>query len=478
MRPDQITPEIMPTVWSLAQRGVWFRDHHALYPTHTRVNMSSLATGTHPGRHGIVANTMLAPDVTADHIIDTSDVTHLDALTAANGGVLLGATTLAQRLAGVGQRVAVAGGGTPGATLLWSDSERSRLVNPGSAFGIADLYALREKVGPVPARGASVEERSQYLTQAVIDLFLDDRDNRVIVLWNDAPDSSLHRFGLGSPEATAALRSVDASVRTILDALDRRGLRDAFDVLVMSDHGHSTVRAHRTLRQYLQQAAMDVPGLPPLTTASDYVYAAPGSPEPTAAQLAPLVAWLREQPWCDVLLGGTSELSALPGVMPLADVWGGRVHPRRPLLAVSPVWSDAPNEHGVPGDVAALTTQAALRSSHGSLSPWDLHATLIANGPSFRDGVRSMLPTGGIDLLPTLLTLLGLPLHDGHDGRVWWEGMRDPRGEPGEQRTSTLLPERADNRQSAVQIEQVGTATYVHGSRHAIADDTASVSGA
>ena len=37
MLPDRITPEVMPTVWGLAQRGVWFRDYHAVYPTHTRV---------------------------------------------------------------------------------------------------------------------------------------------------------------------------------------------------------------------------------------------------------------------------------------------------------------------------------------------------------------------------------------------------------------------------------------------------------
>ena len=53
------------------------------------------------------------------------------------------------------------------------------------------------------------------------------------------------------------------------------------------------------------------------------------------------------------------------------------------------------DRYGMPGGVAALTTQAALRSSHGSLSPWDLHATLIASGPSFHEGVVSSLPLIG-----------------------------------------------------------------------------------
>ena len=72
LRPDLIAPAVMPTVAELARTGVRCWDHHAVYPTHTRVNISALATGGTPGRHGIMANTMIVPHVTDDHIIETS----------------------------------------------------------------------------------------------------------------------------------------------------------------------------------------------------------------------------------------------------------------------------------------------------------------------------------------------------------------------------------------------------------------------
>jgi hypothetical protein len=146
--------------------------------------------------------------------------------------------------------------------------------------------------------------------------------------------------------------------------------------------------------------------------------------------------------------------------LPLAALWNGQLN-RRPLLAVSPGWCDNPNEFGVTGSVKSLTTQSALRSSHGSLSPYDLHATFIANGPSFRSGATSILPTGAIDLLPTVLTLLDIPLHKPLDGRVLWELFARPQGEAGSNHDELL--EAAHGEGGKVLLHKVGPSTYVHG---------------
>lgn len=467
LRPDALDPALMPTVAELAARGTRFRDHHAVYPSHTRVNVSALATGTTPGRHGIVANTMLVPFATDDHVVDTSSFQHLDALDAASGGRALFVPTLGDLLAQWGERVAVAGTGSGGSNLLWTRHDRARIVNTNTAFGLADLYDLREKLGEIPevARGPQVE-RLRYATRAVTEIYLDDPRNRAIVLWLSEPDSAQHYFGLGSPEADAALRAVDACVVEILDGLDRRGLRDRCDLFFLSDHGHSTVAAHQTLREYLARAEADLGRpLPPLATASDYLYARPGTPEPSVEELAPLVAWLLAQEWVGVVLGGRPDVAALPGVLPLDRLWNGASNARRPLLAVSPRWSEAASPFGVPGTVQSLTTQAALRSSHGSLSPYDLHAVAIASGPSFREGFVSDLPTGATDLLPTVLTLLGLPLPGHLDGRVLWEGLSRPAGEPADAVTEVVEPAQVNGAREPgrVQLQRVGTTTYVHG---------------
>lgn len=469
LRPDLLDPELMPAVAGLAAGGVRFREHHAAYPSHTRVNVSTLATGTTPGRHGIVANTMLVPFATEDHIIDTSNYQHLDALDGHSGGHALLTPTLGDLLAERDERVAVAGTGSGGSNLLWTRNDRGRIVNVNTAYGLGDLYDLREKLGEIPPAGRGPQpERLRYATRAVTEVFLDDPRNRVIVLWLSEPDSSLHHFGLGSPESRAALGAVDACVGELLDALDGRGLRDGFDLFFLSDHGHSTVVAHRTLREYLIQAAAELGGggrVPPLVTASDYIYARPGTPEPAAEALAPLVEWLLAQPWAGAVMGGRADLAALPGVVPLDRLWNGAATERRPLLAVSPRWSDAPNEAGVPGTVMALTTQSALRSSHGSASPYDMHALLIANGPDFLAGVESGLPTGAVDLLPTVLTLLGAPLPDPLDGRVLWEALRRPDGGPGEVSVEIVAPATpgpAAN-PASIALHRVGATTYLHG---------------
>ena len=63
LRPDQVTAENCPNLYGLARRGVEFINHHATFPTLTRVNVASLFTGCHPGRHGITTNYMYLPDV-------------------------------------------------------------------------------------------------------------------------------------------------------------------------------------------------------------------------------------------------------------------------------------------------------------------------------------------------------------------------------------------------------------------------------
>jgi hypothetical protein len=114
--------------------------------------------------------------------------------------------------------------------------------------------------------------------------------------------------------------------------------------------------------------------------------------------------------------------------------------------------------------VQTLTTQSALRSSHGSASPYDLHAVLIANGPSFRSGLRSILPTGAVDLAPTVAALLGLEAQPSQDGRVLWELMAGPAGEPGPLQEELLEPVTTNGfREARLLLHRVGTTSYLHG---------------
>jgi hypothetical protein len=63
-----------------------------------------------------------------------------------------------------------------------------------------------------------------------------------------------------------------------------------------------------------------------------------------------------------------------------------------------------------------------LRGMHGSFSPIDVRSTLIAYGPDFKKGYRDKLPTGNIDVAPTVARILNLNLPDA-DGRPLVEAL-------------------------------------------------------
>jgi predicted AlkP superfamily pyrophosphatase or phosphodiesterase len=255
LRPDLFDPEIMPTFAKLVSGGTRLSQYHAVYPTHTRVNIATLATGCTPGKHGIVANVFRHEGATEDGVINTADYRHQQALdTYCNGkGVMV--PTLGDLIDQRGKRLAVAANSSPGAGIIWNRKYPYRMVNTNSAFGRADLYSLRDKLGEVPEPETPPKlNHLEYTARAVTDIFLDDEEIEVIVLWLAEPDASLHYYGVGSPETKTAMRGCDEALAHVLSAMDRRGIRDQFDILYLSDHGHSTVVARRTLAEHLDRA--------------------------------------------------------------------------------------------------------------------------------------------------------------------------------------------------------------------------------
>src|SRR6266487_3934615 len=65
LRPDSITPGVMPNLDRLKTTGVWYTQSHSVFPTVTRVNAASIATGTLPSRHGIVSNALYLPTISS-----------------------------------------------------------------------------------------------------------------------------------------------------------------------------------------------------------------------------------------------------------------------------------------------------------------------------------------------------------------------------------------------------------------------------
>ena len=63
------------------------------------------------------------------------------------------------------------------------------------------------------------------------------------------------------------------------------------------------------------------------------------------------------------------------------------------------------------------------RGQHGSMSKHEMNNVMFAWGPGFKQGITLDVPSGNIDVAPTILNLLGLPGGDAMDGRVLAEAL-------------------------------------------------------
>ena len=137
---------------------------------------------------------------------------------------------------------------------------------------------------------------------------------------------------------------------------------------------------------------------------------------------ARVAEWLQRQAWTGVILAR----EAIPGTFLLHEA---RVDsPDAPDLIVSLGWSRERSANGTPGlGTSDLSPSSTKAGNHGSLSAYDMPNMLVAAGPDFRAGITDPLPSGNIDVAPTVLWLLGLKTEALRmDGRVLGEALTVP----------------------------------------------------
>src|SRR5207253_5220173 len=93
-----------------------------------------------------------------------------------------------------------------------------------------------------------------------------------------------------------------------------------------------------------------------------------------------------------------------------------------PDVVVSMRWSADRSEVGAPGLLASEGGKKG-KGSHGSLSRFDMHNTLVAAGPDLKAGFINELPTGNADLAPTILHILGVAPACPMDGSILEEAL-------------------------------------------------------
>jgi arylsulfatase A-like enzyme len=118
-----------------------------------------------------------------------------------------------------------------------------------------------------------------------------------------------------------------------------------------------------------------------------------------------------------------ARYGSIPGTLPLAIVRLENSEGRNPDIVVGYSFDAKAIVNGMPGIEFSSVSIGSNRGDHGSFSPIDVHNTLIASGPDFRANFTDTLPSGNVDVAPTVAAILGVSLPRA-DGRPLFEALR------------------------------------------------------
>jgi predicted AlkP superfamily pyrophosphatase or phosphodiesterase len=479
LRPDSVTPAVMPNLDRLKTAGVWYTKAHSVFPTVTRVNAASITTGLLPARHGIASNSVYLPAVSKT-VLTNGDYRNLLRLGEANGGRVVGPKSLHEYLQAASiNYVAVSSGSTGNALLLNPTAPYGQgwLINGGFENGARVAFpdslntALLGKFGAVKG-GEDGDAALLWIERVLREHVLETMRPQVIVNWMGRSDSAQHSYGVGSPQALAALRLIDGQIGLLLQRLRQLNLEDKTDILVTCDHGfdyepRADLLAPLRDSGFANDVVIDNEGGSTLLYVKDH----------DADKIARLAAKFQAS--------GTTNAVFVPAKRPAGGVVRcspGAVNgfaagtfalelaaqclpAHGPDVIVTHRWSADPNPFGVPGTqwIPGTAGQAA-NNGHGGLNPYVTHSTLLAVGPDFAQGKVVDLPAGNQDIAPTVLALEGLALPRNLDGRVLSEAFRKPSG-PARKGSTRRFQTSTGNFCAQIEVSYAGSSRYLDQAR-------------
>lgn len=199
-----------PALDRLIKRGVRAESLKPVYPTLTFPNHYSIATGTYPGEHGIIANYFPHEDSSAWYNYK--------------------------------DRGAVQDGGWYGGEPIWVAAERAGMVS--AAYFFVGTEAPVDGISPTHWYPFSAGiPGSDRVDQVLSWLKLpEERRPHVVTLYFEHVDMASHRYGPESPENAAAVSEVNGYLSQLLDGIEDLPIKEEIYVIVVSDHGQSVYR--------------------------------------------------------------------------------------------------------------------------------------------------------------------------------------------------------------------------------------------
>ncbi|HVY14749.1 MAG TPA: alkaline phosphatase family protein [Rhodopila sp.] len=405
LRRDMVGPETTPELHAFAAEATSFAAHRSVFPSATRVVSSCFATGCMPATHGLQGNSVALME---DGRLVPRDVGRPDFMDHWRRvrGRTFAVPTMAERLARMGRTAMVFNNVSPGAARAHDPDGHGWVFHRAWSHGPGlRPLAGAEAVADVTLDTAGDARLTGYFLERA-------RDADLAVLWLGEPDHAQHESPLGSPEAMAAVAGADACFGRVRAAAAPDTL-----LIACSDHGHQTVGEVIDIDAAFAAAGLktapEEPG--PLAVSngtSALIYLHPDR----AGDADAVLAFLQAQPWAGAVLAG-DDLRAV-GQAPEGGL----------LCAVSMRSEDRVNAFGVAGISAAARPVVGKPDrlgcgQHGGLGTFEQMPFLMIGGDGFGRGGAWTERSSVIDLAPTILGHLGVPV-DGCEGRA----LQDPRG--------------------------------------------------
>ena len=404
LRGDLVNDVFTPNLHRLATSARWYPNHRAVFPSATRVNSASLATGCFPASHGLHGNVIALDEGEGLVPVPVGPAEFRERLRRATGRTLRRPT--------MSERLREHGGA---ANWLNSSAGAAHMQDPdGHALLLHRSGSHRPGFEPVEGPehlDVTYDARGDRETARRFCAALDAPGEYALhTLWLCEPDHSQHVMELGSEEHRALVRAADANVADVVAAVGRmRGRGEEVLLVVCSDHGHETTDQIIPVEALMIEARLKADA-----GSSDVVFASSGMGAlvylsgDVRSRRDDIVDWLERQPWCGPVFAGAA----------LAEV--GQREDASLAIAFAMAWRDAPNRFGIRGiaHVAGCrfsSNDASGRGQHGGLGRYETNPVLIIDDGSGETRCIEA-PTSAVDVAPTILDSLGVA-YDGADGQ-------------------------------------------------------------
>jgi predicted AlkP superfamily pyrophosphatase or phosphodiesterase len=348
-RPADVTPELLPSLIALAERGARAEALIPSFPTNTFPNHVTLVTGVAPERHGLVDNVFVDPERGAFERQEIPTWIEVEP--------------------------------------LWSQVERRGLLS-ASFYWVGSEGAWPGGASPRywrPFSGETGEREKVDQILAWLDLPAEQRP-RLITSWFHGADHPAHVHGPGTPEVAKSLRAQNVAIAALIAGLDTRAWWDSLTLLFVSDHGMVTA-PHRVDAGTVLTGAGIAARVTGIGGFANVYLRRPGSE--VASRAVSVLRGTGLSAW---------ERDAAPAAL--------RVQHRRfgDVVVTAPIGT------------AIVYAGLELTGFHGyAPEAPEMAAVLIAAGRGVPSGLV-LPPIRNVDVAPTVLALLGLPVP------AWMEG--------------------------------------------------------